>query len=116
MQVLIIASIIILHAGTYNCINNNSKEIIEKLLNLKDFVLRKLPNFKVIFSSLIDRYGDAKVQLTVRMTNKNLINLGTDIIDNSNINRKLLGKKGLHMTPHGTGRLAINFIRVLKTL
>ena len=27
---------IILHAGTNNCINNNSNEIIEKLLNLKD--------------------------------------------------------------------------------
>ena len=102
---------IILHAGTNNCIKNNSKEIIEKLLNLKDFVLLELPYCKVIFSSLIDRYDDAKAELTVRITNKNLINLEIDIIDNSNINRKHLGKKGLHMTPHGTGRLAINFIQ-----
>ena len=27
-----------------------------------------------------------------------------------------LGRKGLHMTPHGTGKLAINIIRKLKGL
>ena len=51
---------IILHAGTNNCINHNSRQIIEKLLSLKDFILRRLPNCRIIFSSLIYRCDDAK--------------------------------------------------------
>ena len=50
------------------------------------------------------------------MTNKNLKNLGEDIIDNSNIETKHLGRKGLHMNSYGTSRLAMNIIRVLKKL
>ena len=39
-----------------------------------------------------------------------------DIIDNSNIERTHLGRKGLHMKPHCTGKLAVNIIHVLKSL
>ena len=107
---------IIVHAGANNCVNDNSTQIIEKLLRLKDFILQRLPNCKVIFSSLVYRFDDAKAQLTTLMTNKNFKNLGEDIIDNSNIGTKHLGRIGLHMTPYGTSRLAMNIIRVLKML
>ena len=39
---------IIIHAGTNNCVNDNSRQIIEKLLDLNDFILRRLPNCRVI--------------------------------------------------------------------
>ena len=107
---------IIVHAGANNCVNDNSTQIIEKLLRLKEFILQRLPNCKVIFSSLVYRFDDAKAQLTTLMTNKNFKNLGEDIIDNSNIGTKHLGRIGLHMTPYGTSRLAMNIIRVLKML
>ena len=110
---------IIIHTGTNNSTRDTSSEIIEKLLNLKEFILLQLPECKVIFSSLINRYDDAKAQLTTYRTNKkfeSLENQGHHVINNSNIDRKHLGKKGHHMTPYGTSRLAMNFIRVLKTL
>ena len=88
---------------------------MKKLLRLKEFILMKM-DCKLIFSSLIDRFDDAKAQLTGNITNRYLNNLGIDVIDNSNILRKHLGKKGHHMTEYGTGRLAINFLRVLKSL
>ena len=50
------------------------------------------------------------------MTGEFLKELGIDMIDNNNIGAKHLGKKGLHMTPYGTSRLAMNYIQVLKKL
>ena len=107
---------IILHTGTNNSTHNTSSEIIEKLVHLKEFILLQLPECKVIFSSLINRFDDAKAQLTTEVTNKRFKKLGHHVIDNSNINREHLGKKGHHKTPYGTSRLALNFIRILKKL
>ena len=44
------------------------------------------------------------------------MNMDMEIINNDNINEKYLGKKGLHLIPHGTGKLAVNFIKCVKTL
>ena len=107
---------IILHAGTSNATSENSVEIVEKLFNLKDFICSTLPNCKIIFSGLINRYDDAKAQLTVNRVNEKMSEKGMYVINNSNIVRSHLGKKGLHMNPHGTGKLAINIINFLKSL
>ena len=106
----------ILHVGTNDATSENSAEITVKLLKLKNFILASLPTCNVIFSSLIDRYDDEKAQLTVRMTNENLAKRGVKVIDNNNISRHHLGKKGLHMNPKGTARLAMNFLKVLKSI
>ena len=37
-------------------------------------------------------------------------------IDNSNISLEHVGKQGLHLNPHGTGKLAVNIIKTLKQL
>ena len=107
---------IILHAGTNNATSENSVEIVEKLFNLKDFICSTLPNCKIIFSGLINHYEDAKAQLTVNRVNEKMSEKGMYVINNSNIVRSHLGKKGLHMNPHGTGKLAINIINFLKSL
>ena len=107
---------IILHAGTNNATSENSVEIVEKLFNLKDFICSTLPNCKIIFSGLINRNDDAKAQLTVNRVNEKMSEKGMHVINNSNIVRSHLGKKRLHMNPHGTGKLAINIINFLKSL
>ena len=107
---------IILHIGTNNAVYGNSNQIIDKLMKLKEYIMLKLPNCNLIFSSLINRVDDAKAQLTVTMTNNRLAHLDIRVINNNNINGKHLGRKGLHLNSHGTGKLAVNFIKVLKTL
>ena len=57
-----------------------------------------------------------KANMTTNAVNDQLKNLGAEIIDNSNIDWSHLGRKGHHMTPHGTGKLAVNFIKTLKSL
>ena len=61
---------IILHVGTNNSAKDNSKQIVDKLRNLKDYINSILPKTKVIFSSLITRRDDTKARLNVLMTNK----------------------------------------------
>ena len=109
-------STVILHVGTNNSTRDTSAQITDKLINFKEFIMSKSPGIKVIISSLIQRYDDAKAQLTSCKTNTMLKSLDVEFIDNDNITREHLGKKGHHMTPYGTGRLAINIIKVLKSL
>ena len=37
-------------------------------------------------------------------------------MDNDNIDRFLIGKKGLHMNPKGVGKLILNIVNWLKNL
>ena len=48
-------STVILHVGTNNSTRDNSHQIIEKLVNLKHFIVSQIPGVKLIISSLIQR-------------------------------------------------------------
>ena len=39
-----------------------------------------------------------------------------DIIDNSNIGHSFLGMHGLHLNEHGVGKLALNFVKRIRSL
>ena len=109
-------SAVVVHIGTNNCVDDHSRLIMRKLMNLKMYILSQSESCKIVFTSLINRNDNAKAQLTVNLVNEKLNDLQTDTIDNSNIDLSYLGRKGLHMTPHGTGKLAVNIIRKLKCL
>ena len=82
--------------GTNNTVNESSKIVLGKLLDL------------------ITRTDNGKTSLTVNKTNEHLHGLQMDIIDNGNINSNELNKGGLHLNPRGLGKLAISFIRRSK--
>ena len=109
---------VILHVGTNNCVNESSSIVLDKILNLKTFIQNSLPQSKVIISNVINRNDEAslKASLTVENLNNNLNSLKLDIVDNSTIGKECLGKKGLHLTKRGTGKLAINFIDKIRSL
>ena len=73
---------IILHSGTNNTLNEPSKMVLDKLLNLKKFAEHTLPESNVIISNLITRTDNGKASLTVIKTNEHLHGLQMDIIDN----------------------------------
>ena len=52
--------------------------------------------------------------LTLNNLNKLLLEFGFDKIDNSNIDVSCLGKRGLHLSNTGAGKLALNFIKFFK--
>ena len=105
---------IILHVGTNNTVNEPSKIVLGKLLDLKKFIEHTLPESNVVISNLITRIDNGKASLTVTKTNEHLYGLQMDIIDNGNITSNELNKGGLHLNPRDLGKLAITLLGELK--
>ena len=104
---------IILHIWTNNTVNDTSRIVLDKLLSLKAFVEKALPDCNICISNLTLRANNAKASLTVNNVNQHLSTLQLDIIDNSNIsNARVRG--GLHLNSQGMGKLAINFTNKIK--
>ena len=57
---------LILHVGTNNSESRTSREILNKLLQLKIFISEKFLQSQTIFSTLTIRSDKAKASLTVR--------------------------------------------------
>ena len=93
-----------------------SEDMLTEILQLKHYIEARY-SAKVIISVLIERSDDGKANFTIKNFNKKLSNLKIPIMNNSNITSKYLGKKGLHLTsPHGSGRLAMNLISLIRKL
>ena len=90
--------------------------ILCKLLCLKQHVESVFPRCKVILSKSIVRTDSRKAAGTMHQLISLFNNLDLFIMDNSNIGESHLGKKGLHLNTHGTSRLAMNFISVIRNL
>ena len=99
---------IILHIGTNNTVNDTSRIVLDKVLSLKAFAEKALPDCHVFISNLTLRQDNAS--LTVNNVNQHLSTLQLDTINNSNISNAGLGRGGLHLNSQGLGKLAINFI------
>ena len=107
---------IICHIGTNNATDDTSEVVMHKLCRLKEYILAKVPNCKIYFSSPIVRSDDEDAARVVEgMINKMFL-LETELVNNSNIGVYELAKKGLHLNGRGTRKLAVNFIEILKAL
>ena len=105
----------ILGIRTNNTVNDTSRIVLDKLLSLKAFFEKALPDCNVCISNLTLRTDNVKASLTVNNVNQYLSTLQLDIIDNSNISNAGLSYGGLHLNSQGLGKLAINFIKKIKS-
>ena len=95
--------------------NNTSRAILDNLLSHKSFIEKTLRQSKVSISNVVQRTDNGKATLTVNKVNEHLSALQLDIVDNSNINVTGLNRGGLHLNKTGTGKLAVNFIKKIKS-
>ena len=102
------------HAGTNDVYNSTSREILDKLLNLKSLIQEKARDCKVYILTPTLGSGEGKATLTVNQLTNHLLQLNIDIVDNRNIISKHLSQKGLHLNESGSRRLAINFLELLS--
>ena len=82
----------ILHVSTNDADRFMPREILDKLLSLKQFIQSELPTCKVIISTQTFRLDNGKCCLTIRHLNEHLKNLEIDIIDNGNISGENVGR------------------------
>ena len=108
-------SSIILHIGTNDATNKTAGKIINEMKNLQIHIEESLPGTKIFISSPSLRTDNNHAN---RILDEVIYYLKTlfNVILNENIDKECLGSKGLHLNPKGAGRLAINFISLMKRL
>ena len=112
-----VPSVIILHIGSNDSTQKTSTEILEEIWNLKDRIESVLPKVKIYLSCPVIRIDNVKADLTLRHLGKKLQHhFSSSVIINDNIDSSCLGKKVLHLNPRGSGRLAMNYISLMRRL
>lgn len=78
---------IVLHVGTNDVIDNETSEILQKLLKQTVFLNVKLLDCKIVISRLIKRFYKVKVKSVIDDVVMRLKKLNTDMLINENIAR-----------------------------
>ena len=73
-----------------------------------------LPTCRVLTSTPTLRTDDGKAQITVSQLTKHLLQLKTGTINNSNINVRQLGGKGLHLNQSCSKLLSKSFLNAIE--
>ena len=105
---------IIIHVGTNDAVSKTSRQILDDLLQLKNEILKTLPNCNVIISKPTMKVDNGKAALTLKHLNEHLSQLKVDSIDNSNIKSMHIGRKGLHLNNKSKDKLALNFFHKIR--
>ena len=106
---------IILHIGSNDSLHKNAEQILNEIRNLNTFIVNVLPTVKIFVSCPVIRMDNDKANSTLRKLNQLLISCPNTIV-NDNVDISCLGRKGLHLNPKGSGRLAINYIALMRCL
>ena len=105
---------LIIHVGTNDAPSPTSREILNKLLNLKSITKDINPDCDVWLSTPTMRTDRGKEALTVSHLTNHLLQLKINIIDNRNIIGKHLSPRDLHLNVSGCNQLAKNFLEKIK--
>ena len=92
---------LIIHVGANDASPSTSREILDKLLNLKSIAKDINPGSDVCLSTPAIRTDRGKEALTVFHLTNHLLQLEINIIDNRNITNKHLNRRGLHVNVSG---------------
>ena len=85
------------------------------ILKLRTHIESVLPQTKVYLSCPVLRLDHAKTGLTLYQLVRKMKSL-ENVIVNDNIDGSCLGKAGLHLNPKGSGRLAMNYLSLMRRL
>ena len=106
---------IILHIGSNDSIHKTANEILNEIQNLISFIKDILPDVKIYHSCPTLRTDNARANAVLNKLNL-MMKDKPNSIHNENIDESCLGRKGLHLNPKGSGRLAINYISLMRRL
>ena len=106
---------IILHIGSNDAPFKSSEDIISEMINLEGFIKRVLPMAKIYISCPVIRTDNVKANNVLRQVNKTLKSF-SNVVNNDNVDSTCVGRKGLHLNVKGSGRLAMNYISLMRCL
>ena len=105
-----------MHTGTNNSVNETSRDILNGILSLKNFIEKLCSTCKVILSNLIYLSDNRKASLTVKTVNDHLNAFNINELDNKNIGENRLNNSALHLNSIIYGKLTINFIKTQRKI
>ena len=88
--------------------------MLDELLQLKHYIEQYHTGCNVILSYPVIRSDNDMANSELDHLRMKLRELNIPCIENDNINRDHIGKRGLHLNGRGTGRLAMNFISFIR--
>ena len=106
----------VLHVGTNNAKDMTSRNILDKLLQLKTAVLDSDKNCKVILSQPMTQVDDGKAGFTISKLNDLQKEMDIPVIKNRNITADHLQSKDLHLNSHGIATFAMNLKASIRKL
>ena len=101
---------VILPVGINDVIDYEASDIVKKILQIKEFIKLRVPNCKIIISRPIKRPDNNNASRVIEEVIAQLQKLTIDMIGNENIEKKQLGKRGLHLNGFGLKKFAQNLI------
>ena len=90
------------------------KEIFEKLMSLKHQIESILPKCDVTSGNLIMRADKRKAAEINEEVNRLIKSANINFVENSNINEKQLGKRGLRLNIQGNKMFARNLLNAIR--
>ena len=106
---------IILHIGSNDAPFKSSEDIISEMINLEGFIKRVLPMAKIYIYCPVIRTDNVKANNVLQQVNKTLKSF-SNVVNNDNVDSTCVGRKGLHLNAKGSGRLAMNYISLMRCL
>ena len=106
---------IILQIGSNDAPDKSANQIFNEIMNLKRYIEDTLPSVNIYLSCPVVRMDDSRANFVLRELDQKLKTL-PNIINNDNLDITCLGKRGLHLNPKGSGRLAVNYISLMRRL
>ena len=102
--------------GTNNSPNQILFQTYNKLQNRVLLIKEINPKCHFVLSFSINRFDDGKAALTTKRLNSLLLDFSLDISNNSKIGYSFLGMHGLHLNEHSGGKLALNFVKRIRSI
>jgi lysophospholipase L1-like esterase len=104
------------HSNDASCRNTTSDDMYEELVDLKSFAESQVKDIRVTISCPILRTDNTlahakQIQLKNRLKRSGLV-----IIENDGITHDDLSRKGLHLKPSGSAKLAKNILNFLRSV
>ena len=107
---------VILHVRTNDAIDYEASDIVKKILQVKEFLKLRVPIYEVIISRPIKRHDNGNASHVVEEVISQFQKVTIDMIGNENIEKKQLGKRGLHLNGFGLKKFVQNLIAGIREL
>ena len=90
-----------MHVGTNDVAHYEGTEIVDKLLELKSFIVEQLPKTHIVISHPMTRTDPKHLAMKIGDIQSHLRKLQIDMIENGNININHLNSRRLHLNGKG---------------